>query len=145
MEPLQPRNLAQMMAGVKRTLVDNLTEQFAPLRRDIGAFEAKIAQLRGAVEAIKGDLTLPRAWGVSGRKGEGGFGEHGRSVGWMLVLTAGITACLSLFECMNRVLNVIRTVAIGGPPMTVSSTVSKHAEAQRARTSIPGSIQFVWL
>lgn len=124
-----------MMAGVQRTLMDNLTEQFAPLRRDIGAFEAKMAQLRGAVEAIKGDLTLPRAWGVSGRKGEGGLLELG-----MLVLTAGITACLSLFECMNRALDVVRTVAIGGPPMTVSSTVSKHIEAQRAWTSIPGSI-----
>ena len=43
MKPLQPRNLAQIIVGMQRTLMDNLTEQLASLRRDMGAFEAKMA------------------------------------------------------------------------------------------------------
>lgn len=54
MEPLQPRNLAQMMVDVQQTLVDNLTEQLAPLRRDIGVFEAKTAQLRARLRRLRG-------------------------------------------------------------------------------------------
>ena len=56
----------------------------------------------------------------------------------MSVLTAGITACLSLFEYMNRVLDVVRTVAIGGPPMTVSSGLKarRGPEGQDEHTRI---------
>jgi len=59
MDLLQPRNLSQMLSSVQQTLMENLTKQLAPLQQDISDFNAQMAGLKSAVDAIKGNLTLP--------------------------------------------------------------------------------------